>query len=610
MSLTTWCPVPGTSVTTGNGVVTITADGNSDYDTFVGFGRGFAPMYVGLLDSSASVSAVVSLNNTYKSNSNVFAGFMLLNESYIPMFEYGIGGSNKGSLDPIKVKSPETLDISVNSSRVTTSKTNNIELTKPPTYIAFYLRGSGVNTVSFTTVTMSGLRVASLPDSITFNFQLQKADYYGDTIYNYGLVSNLDECKKICSSDITASGFSYDSSTRLCKIFQDLEITKFKSGGPSSDIYVKDVPVLSDVYVCAKNGTYSSASVNDVNITLIAIDSTDGYNDAVVVTDSGIFVADSFIYQPISPNGTNTAVLTIGIKINNQYIYIYSLNNYDFKRIGIMDASYNIVSAAFINQHVNFDPTRSGIWYLSSSNSYTNTHQIQTYSQVYLNYGGGTHANLPRYKIVTPDKNTEVLSMKSISPCKLVGEGGFNRFMCINQRMMIVLTASNNSTWGEETVKGSLLFNYDGLPLDSSGKTIGTTPSLSSPETGFYFTIRCPGTYNGSLHVKTSPSIYRNYINTHTIVLYDKNYTFNENTYALAQSPYTLRDVEGLGCMAIITSSSTLPPNVTYIYANVSEESISDDDFGKFPLFVEYSKNGRRVIIEFTLTPQPVNFIR
>jgi hypothetical protein len=617
-SLYTWVPVPGTTVTISGSTLTISADGTSDYDTIVGMGIGFAPMYIGSIQGSFCASTNISLViNRYKSNANVYAGFMLLTNNLIPMFEFAIGGSNKGSLAPITtpfstlctfngykpISGVNSLSISGNGTQIQVSG-QNVNLTQAPAYLAMYLRGSGNNTASFTNLAFNGLGSFNWPSSPVYDLQIPSTEYYGQTVYNYGVVSSVEQCKSICNSDVTASGFTYDHETGLCKIIQDLEITNFKAA-KTSNTYVKTLPVLSDVHVSVGNGQIQSTSVNGLNISIIAIDNQGGFNDALVITDNGVFVSNMFVFTPIATrDAPNTAVLTIKLNINNSSVYIYSLNNYDFKRIGIIDANFNKVSGKFVNQHFKFDDTQGGNWYVSDSPSYTNLQQIQVFNDFYFSYNGGTDKQFQFVK--GTDKSAPGNKLQYYSPCKIIANDG-NRIMCISQNVLIMLTGTE-SHWSSDLIIGCLLFRSDIYTVKSTSTTInrGGIPNLPS-HPSFITSTDCIASTCADLDVRYNVA-YRNFLNNDILILQkDGNFTFNDTGFKFTPGTFNLTtSLAGYDCIAQISLVSK-PTTVNAMYANSADERQTDEDFGEYPIFVMY--NSIPVIIEFTPTPTPINYI-
>lgn len=617
ISLNIWSPVPGTTVKSSGSTLTISADGTSDYDTIVGMGLGFAPMYIGSIQGSFCASTNISLViNRYKSNANVYAGFMLLTNNLTPMFEFAIGGSNKGSLAPITtpfstlctfngykpLSGVNSLSISGNGTQIQVAG-QNVNLTQAPAYLAMYLRGSGNNTASFTNLAFNGLQSFTWPSSPVYDLQIPSTEYYGQSVYNYGVVSSVEQCKSICNSDVTASGFTYDHETGLCKIIQDLEITNFKAA-KTSNTYIKTLPVLSDVYVSVGNGQIQSTSVNGLNISVIAIDNQGGFNDALVITDNGVFVSNTFVFAPIATgDAPSTAVLTIKLNINNSSVYIYSLNNYDFKRIGIIDANFNKVSGKFVNQHFKFDTTQCGNWYVSDSNSYTNFQQIHTYPNFYFNYNGGTNK---QFQFVQGSNSSGLdTKLKSYSPCKIIATDG-DRIMCISQDILIMLTGTE-SYWNNELITGCLLFRSDVYTVYRATRN-GNPDTTPTPANKFITTAECIAPSCNDLDVRFG-IVYRNFVNTDTLILQrDGTGTFNNNDLKFTPGPYTLTtSITGYDCIARI-NLITNPSNVTGMFANSSDERQTDDDFGEYPIFVMYMSPN--VIIEFTPSIAPINYIK
>jgi hypothetical protein len=618
ISLNIWSPVPGTTVKSSGSTLTISADGTSDYDTIVGMGLGFAPMYIGSIQGSFCASTNISLViNRYKSNANVYAGFMLLTNNLTPMFEFAIGGSNKGSLAPITtpfstlctfngykpLSGVNSLSISGNGTQIQVAG-QNVNLTQAPAYLAMYLRGSGNNTASFTNLAFNGLQSFTWPSSPVYDLQIPSTEYYGQTVYNYGVVSSVEQCKSICNSDVTASGFTYDHETGLCKIIQDLEITNFKAA-KTSNTYIKTLPVLSDVHVSVGNGQIQSTSVNGLNISIIAIDNQGRFNDALVITDNGVFVSNTFVFAPIATgDAPSTAVLTIKLNINNSSVYIYSLNNYDFKRIGIIDANFNKVSGKFVNQHFKFDVNQGGNWYVSDSHSYTNLQQIQTFNDFYFSYNGGTDKQFQFVKGI--DKSAPNIKLKYYSPCKIIATAG-DRIMCISQNILVMLTGTE-SYWSNDLITGCLLFRSDIYNVQSTSTTIirGGSPNLPS-HPSFITSTNCNALTCADLDVRYNVT-YRNFLNNDTLILQkDGNFTFNGTGFKFTPGTFNLTTgLAGYDCIAQISLVSK-PTTVNAMYANSADERQTDDDFGEYPIFVTY--NSIPITIEFTPTPTPINYI-
>jgi len=612
VSLTTWCPAVDTSVMTNGTTVTISSSNTVyAYDTIVGTGRGFAPMYYGQITGSFSVSALIKLSIQYKANCNVYAGFMLFTSNLVPMCEFGIGGNNIGSLDPIIVKTYCSVSTFTGSDNISGAislqggdtqvqfndgtKTTQVNFTKPPMYMAMYLRGAGKNSATFSSVSISGISATTLPTFIQFGLEIPGAYYYGGSVSNTSKITDVANGRVICVSDSTASGFSFDTSTNECRLIQDLEITNVKASSTAT-LYIQSAPVISEVFVAAG---LVPVSVNNLPIKAIAIDNTNGFRDALIITDSNIFICSNFTFTPVRMNNTETAVLCIKLPVNGSNLYVYSLNNYDYKRIGLIDDNCNKIDGKFINQHFKFDSTRGGTWYLANSNSYTNFSNIATYTDYYFNYGN------KQFQF----NNSQTGIIRGQSACKIVVNSG-TRFICLNQNIFILLNGSS-SYWGYGTgtddIKGALFFNKDAYPIS---KVTGTNPKNSFKTTP----AACNGTVP-SIHIKYGIT-YQNFVNNHTCVFNsDGTYTFRGDSYTYNNSSFNLTSIPGADCMAEIQLTGNKPVNVLNIYANESTELISDDDFSEFPLFVKYQVppvSGIAyppVIIEFIPVTVPNNYI-
>jgi hypothetical protein len=619
--LTTWCPAVDTSVSTNGTTVTISSNGTVyAYDTIMGTGRGFAPMYYGQISgSSFSVSASIKLSIQYKANCNVYAGFMLFTSNLVPLCEFGIGGNNLGSLDPIYVQtycSFPTFISSDNISGVMTlqggdtqvqfndgTKTTQVRFTKPPMYMAMYLRGSGKNSATFSGISLSGIGPARLPSYIPFGLEIPGAYYYGGSVSNTSKITDVANGKVICISDSTASAFSFDTETNECRLIQDLEITNIKAS-KTATLYIQSVPVISEVFVATG---FIPVNVNNLSIEAICIDNTNGFRDAVIITASNIFICSNFTFTPVRMNNTETAVLCINLPVNGSNIYIYSLNNYDYKRIGLVDNNFNKIGGTFINQHFRFDKTKSGTWYLANSNSYTNFSNIATYTDFYLNYGNG------KFQFCDKNSKSGVSSIIGQSSCKLIatapqGNDG-TRFLCLNQTILILINGES-SFWRNDNIKGSLFFNKDAYDITYvTGPNPPATPFVTTPPT-------CIGTTT-SIHIKYGIT-YLNFVNNHTCIFnLNGTYTFRGGSYTYNNSSFNILNVPGVDCLAEIQLTGTKPTNVLNIYANESTELLSDDDYAEFPLFVKYQVPNDPatglsyppVIIEFIPVTVPNNYM-
>jgi hypothetical protein len=620
--LTTWCPAVDTSVSVSGTTVKISSSNTVyAYDTIVGTGRGFAPMYYGeITGSSFSVSASIKLDIQYKANCNVYAGFMLFTSNLVPICEFGIGGTNVGSLDPIYVKtycSFPKFTSSDNTSGILTlqgggtrvqfndgTKTTQVNFTKQPVYMAMYLRGAGKNSATFSGISLSGIEPAKLPSYTPFGLEIPGAYYYGGSVSNTSKITDVANGKVICISDSTASAFSFDTATNECRLIQDLEITNVKASNTAT-LYIQSVPVISEVFVAAG---FVPVSVNNLSIEVIAIDNTNGFRDAVIITASNIFICSNFTFTPVRMNNTETAVLCINLPVNGSNMYIYSLNNYDYKRIGIIDNNFNKIGGTFINQHFKFDKESSGTWCLANSNSYTNFSNIATYPEHSFNYGN----KLCQFNEKT--RQSGLIPTIGQSACKIVatapqGQAG-TRFMCLNQTILILLNGGS-SYWSNDNIKGALFFNKDAYVLD---RVTGTNP----PSTPFVTTPpACIGTTT-SIHIKYGIT-YVNFVNNHTCIFNQNGtYTFRGGSYTYNnKNPFKMLNVPGLDCLAEIELTGTKPTNVLNIYANESTETLSDDDFAEFPLFVKYQVPNYPgtdlsfppVIIEFIPVTTPNNYM-
>lgn len=610
VSLTTWCPAVDTSVITNGTTVTLSSSNTVyAYDTIVGTGRGFAPMYYGQITGSFSISALIKLSIQYKANCNVYAGFMLFTSSLVPMCEFGIGGNNLGSLDPIIVKTYCSVSTFTGSDNISGTislqgegtqvrfndgtKITQVNFTKPVMYMAMYLRGSGKNSATFSGISLSGIGSTTLPSFIQFGLEIPGAYYYGGSVTNTSKITDVANGKVICVSDSTASAFSFDTSTNECRLIQDLEITNIKASSTAT-LYIQSVPVISEVFVASG---FNAVSVNNLSIKAIAIDNTNGFRDAVVITDSNIFICSNLTFTPVRMNNTETAVLCIKLPVNGSNLYVYSLNNYDYKRIGLVDDSFNMIGGRFINQHFRFDATRGGTWYLANSNSYTNFSNIVTYTDYYFNYGN------KQFQF----NHSSIQNIVGQSACKIVASSG-TRFMCLNQNIFILLNGVS-SFWGNVNIKGALFFNKDAYPIKAvnSGTNPKSTPFVTTP-------AACKGIIS-SIHIKYGIT-YQNFVNNHTCIFnLDGTYTFRGASYTYNNSSFNLTSIPGADCMAEIQLTGTKPVNVLNIYANESTELISDDDFTEFPLFVKYQVPPALgityppVIIEFIPVTIPNNYI-
>lgn len=627
-SLTTWCPSMDTAVTK-NGSTIIISSSNTvySYDTIIGTGRGFAPLYYGkITGDSFSISASIKLSIQYKANCNVYAGFMLFTSELIPMCEFGIGGNNLDSLDPINVKtycSLPTFNGSDNISRTMSiqgggggtqvqfndgTKTTQVNFTKPAVYMAMYLRGAGKNSATFSSVSISGVGSATVPSYRPFGLEIPGAYYYGGSVYNTSKISDVANGKVICVADSTATAFSFDTATNECRLIQDLEITNVKAS-KTATLYIQNVPVISEVFVASG---FSPIIVNSLPIEAIAIDNTNGFRDAVIMTSSELHICSNFTLTPVRLNGTETAVLCINLPVKGSNIYVYSLNNYDYKRIGIADNNLNPIAAVFINQHFKFDEKKGGTWYLANSNSYTNFSNVVTYPAYYFNYGNNQfqfHDDRPNFKL------SKIGNIAGQSACKIVATapaGGTRegtRFMCLNQAILILLNGSS-SYWNNDNIRGALFFNKDVYPIEvkpGSGSFPSATPFKTSPPL-------CMGA-TSSIHIKYGIP-YINFVNNHTCTFNQNGtYTFRGKQYTYNKESYNLVSIPGLECVAEIQLGDTKPVNVINIYANESTETLADDDFAEFPLFVKYQIppvsgiSYDPVIIEFIPTTIPNNYI-
>jgi len=619
MSLTAWCPAADTSVSVNGSTVIISSTGTVySYETMIGTGRGFAPMYYGQVESGQfSVSASISLSIQYKADCNVYAGFMILTSTLVPMCEFGIGGNNLGSLDPIVVKpycsiptyqgngSIGKISVTGDGSQIQFNdgtRAMSVVLTKPPGYVALYLRGLGKNSATFTNLSISGLSRTNVPSYTPFALEIPGAYYYGMGVYNTSKIMNVNNGKVICISDSTASAFSYDTSTNECRLIQDLEITNVKASGTST-LYIQNMPVVSDVFV-AKD--FSPVQANNINIEVIAIDNTNGSRDAVVITPSNLYISTNFSFTPVRASGDDTATLCIRIPVNNSNIYVYSLNNYDYKRIGIIDNNFNKVGGTFINQHFKFDKSKGGTWYLANSNSYTRFSNVATYPQYYFNYGAGKF----QFHDERPSKGTsDISTIVGASDCKIVATSG-TRFMCLNQNIFILLNGST-SYWANDNIKGALFFNKTGYPI----QLISGAP-VPSP-TPFELNRVCLGTVT-DIHIKYDVP-YDNSDNSHTCIFRANgtyNFRGNEGTYN--KTSYQLVSIPGRDCIAEIQLIGSKPTNVVTMYANSSDERLTDDDYSEYPIFVKYQpppdpETGtifEPVIIEFVPHTIPNNYIQ
>jgi hypothetical protein len=609
-SLTKWSPASNTSVNvTSYGLTIACSEYNQSYDTFVGVGIGFAPMYIGSVQSTFCMAANISLSITYNSSSNLYAGFMLFTDKFIPMFELGIGGTmtspqtfctypkyNSIQSSFISISSYEPGKIVFNDGSSSTTCT----FTKNPVYAAFYMRGSNINSATFTNITCNGLIAATIPNPIIqYGLQLPGLIYYGGSITNTCYASDINQCKIICNSEINSHGFMYDSYNNLCSIIQDIDITNFKVGA-TSNVFIKDIPNISDIFVSVDNtsSTISPVMINGLNISVIAIDNYNNNNDAVMITDSNVYICQNFYYSPVSIN--NKCVLCIQLSVNNSNIYIQSLNNYDFKRITLLDTNFNPISCKFINQHFKFDTTISGVYNLAHSTSYSNFQQFYTYPQYYFNYGGAGN----QFEFVYPLRGSNIQDLVGLSPCK-INTTSDTRFMCINQNILILLNGQE-SFFNNSNIKGCLFFN-DKSKIYT--ETVNGTPpiNLPRPSTSFKTYVPCSGV-STIIHLKYNPVIYRNFINRDTFTFYQNGtYSMNNSFNGTYNSKnYTLINLKGNNCLAQI-QSSVYPPNVTGLYANYEDIIGSDDDYSEYPLFVTY--NTPPVTLEFIPISIPINYI-
>jgi hypothetical protein len=620
-----WCPAVNTTISSpSSGTVVIQSnDTLYTYETLTGAGRGFAPMYVGNITGDCCISANITLDIQYKPNVNVYCGFMLLTGTFVPMFECGVGGTNIGTVDPIQVSTQCTISSYVKSApgsfvQLNVShgglvnfndgtKTTTCTLSQNPVYIALYLRGSGKNTATYTNVSCTGIsNSVTIPTTSPRNWgiQIPGADYQGTSIINIGQVASLDQCKILCDNDMIASGFSYDSSTQTCKLIQDMQLNQF--GGTrqqTSSVFLKNVPMISEIFVAVNNQQISNINVNEANISVICVDNASGNYDAVAISDSTVYVSQFGIVPIILSTNQNIAVLSLKFTINGQAVYLCSQNNYDFKRVFLVDSTYTPVSGAtFINQHMKFNKTSAGVWDLAQASSYVNIQQLTTFPQISLIYGN------KRFQFNSNGITGAGTILDDKSFIKLSVSNG-TRFICLNQNILILITVPDDATWNfgsqHSVVQGSLFFNSSGYTIIPT-LNIGTSPVPSATNT-FSSDTSCSGTVQ-EIDILYG-TVYRNFTNRDTFI-FNRNGTLVYNgtqSGSFNSSTFSLKNVAGYGCLAQLQLIQRLS-NITNMYANSTNESKTDFDWYNFPVMVSY--NTPNVTIEFLPVQQTINYIQ
>jgi hypothetical protein len=205
---------------------------------------------------------------------------------------------------------------------------HSIQLEEYPVYIAFHMRGKGINSFTLENIVYNGLANISEDDII----QVTDLERQYTTIDSLGNKSspiwtgkvNKTSCGTLCNINESCTNFSFDSVKNSCELFSTEDFVNIIQKSPSP------IPINTDINVKKKyiSGTFLFYEIDDTlqknipsgihdNVACMTLDNFIR-NDFVLVDKYARTYTGQFEYVPIPHPDTQKSVLSVGIKYGSQ----------------------------------------------------------------------------------------------------------------------------------------------------------------------------------------------------------------------------------------------------------------------------------------------------